>query len=79
MKVSISDKTGIYGPGVDVTIDGDELALAIETWLMAHDVRVYGARTIIIDEDFNGARVYVDPSAYVIHDGKRYSGRGDIE
>jgi hypothetical protein len=66
-----------YGPGVEVTLTGDEVATAIDAFLVAHDIHVSGPRTITV----NGAlcvdgSVYVDPSGFVISSGKKYDGRG---
>ena len=67
-----------YGPGVVIELNGNEIATAIESWLVAHGVRVNGPRTIsvncnLIDE----GQVYVDPDGFVINsDGVKFSGRG---
>lgn len=69
-----------YGPGVTVELSGDEVALAIETWLVAHNVHIRGARTISINGDLcEAGTVYVDPGAFVMADGKRWNGDGSIE
>lgn len=65
------------GPGVSIELTGDEVALAIDTWLVAHDVHVRGARTIRVNGGLcEAGRVYVDPSGFVIADGKKLSGSG---
>lgn len=66
-----------FGPGVRIELTGDDVATAIDAWLVAHDVHVSGPRTITV----NGAlceqgEVYVDPSGFVITDGRKLSGRG---
>lgn len=66
-----------YGPGVSVDLTGDEVATAIDAWLVAHGVHVNGPRTITV----NGAlckfgHVYIDPSGFVIAGGVKLSGRG---
>ena len=72
-----------YGPGVEINLTGDEVACAIDTYLVAHGVYVSGARTITINGELcRPARVYVDPSGFVIdhgHDGEKISGRGPEE
>lgn len=69
-----------YGPGVNIELTGDEVANAIETWLVAHNVHVGGARTITVNGDLcEAGRVYVDPGAFVMVDGKRWNGRGTID
>jgi hypothetical protein len=68
-----------YGPGVDIELTGDEVATAIDAYLTAHRIYVSGPRTVITKEyDYGtgGARVYVDPSGFVIADGKKISGSG---
>lgn len=66
-----------YGPGVSIELTGDEVATAIDAWLVAHGVHVSGPRTVTV----NGAlcdvgNIYVDPSGFVVADGVRFSGRG---
>jgi len=67
-----------YGPGVEISLTGDEIATAIDAYLVAHGVYVSGPRTITVsDELIDYGEVYVDPSGFVIDDGKKISGRGD--
>ena len=80
MLVSFGDWGTKFGPGVSIELTGDEVAAAIDAWLVAHDVCVRGPRTVTV----NGAlcevgHVYVDPCGSVIADGKRFSGRGNCE
>ena len=77
MKVGYGAGTTEYGPGVSIELTGEEVAIAIEAWLVAHDVHIRGSRTIRV----NGKRckagdIYVDPSAYVLFEGEVMSGRG---
>lgn len=66
-----------YGPGVSIELTGDDVALAIYAWLVAHDVHISGARTVTVNGELcEKAEVYVDPSGFVIADGERLSGRG---
>jgi hypothetical protein len=66
-----------YGPGVSIELTGDEVATAIDAWLVAHDVHVSGPRTVTVNRDRCAfGRVYVDPSGFVIADGEKISGRG---
>lgn len=66
-----------YGPGVNIELSGDEIAMAIDAYLVAHGVYISGPRTVRVnDELIDGGLVYVDPSGFVIADGKRLSGRG---
>lgn len=66
-----------YGPGVSIELTGDEVATAIDAWLVAHNVYVSGPRTITVNGDLcEEGHVYVDPSGFVITDGKKVDGRG---
>jgi len=66
-----------YGPGVSIDMDGEEVATAIDAYLVAHGVYVNGPRTITVNGCmiYDG-RVYVDPSGFVVSKGKKLSGRG---
>lgn len=67
-----------YGPGVSINLTGDEVAIAIDAYLVAHQVYVSGPRTITVNgERCNEGHIYVDPSGKVISDGEEYSGRGE--
>lgn len=76
-KVEIGNGTTKFGPGVQLTLTGDEVATAIDAYLVAHGVCVSGPRTIRVNGGLcNEGSIYVDPSGFVIADGKKYSGRG---
>lgn len=69
-----------YGPGVLVTLTGSEVAQAIDTYLVAHQIFVQGPRTVRVNGELcEDGLVYVDPSGYVVYEGKRFSGRGAPE
>lgn len=77
MKVALGNGTTKYGPGVDISLTGDDVALAISAFLVAHDVHVNGPRTITVNGKLcTGGNVYVDPSGFVISDGEKIIGRG---
>lgn len=66
-----------YGPGVDIHLTGNEVALAIHAWLTGQGVFITGACTVTVNGQMvQTGRVYVDPSADVIASGERYCGRG---
>jgi hypothetical protein len=66
-----------FGPGVSIILTGDEVATAIDAYLVAHDVHVEGPRTVTVNGDLcDRGHVYVDPSGFVIRDGEKISGRG---
>lgn len=80
MKVQIGNGLTEYGPGVEITLTGDDVARAIDSYLYAHDIIHYGARTIRIDGKLCGdAKVYVSPEGHVMAGGKRYNGNGVID
>jgi hypothetical protein len=77
MKVKYGKGKTEYGPGVEIKLTGDEVATAIDAYLVAHNIHVSGARTITVNDELcERGRIYVDPSGFVIHDGERLSGRG---
>lgn len=70
----------VYGPGVDIELTCDEVATAIDAYLVAHGKYISGPRTISVNGDLiEFGRVYVDPSGFVMSDGKRINGRGTID
>lgn len=77
MNVRYGSGTGKYGPGVEIELTGDEVASAIDAWLVAHAVYISGPRTIRVNGELcKEGLVYVDPSGSVITEGERLSGRG---
>lgn len=77
MKVEYGDGRTGFGPGVTIDLTGDEVATAIDAYLVAHGVHVSGPRTITVNGDLCQAGfVYVDPSGFVVANGKRLDGRG---
>lgn len=66
-----------FGPGVSIELTGDEVAIAIDAYLVAHGVHVSGPRTITVNGKLcEAGKVYVDPSGFVIHNGEKISGAG---
>lgn len=77
MKVDYGNGTSEFGPGVSIELTGDEVALAIHAYLVAHEVYWWGPRTITVNGELcEGGQVRVDPSGFVMANGMRYSGRG---
>ena len=67
-----------YGPGVDISLTGDEVDTAIAAYLTAHKVYVSGPRTVTVNgKPIELGEVYVDPSGFVVSEGETISGRGD--
>lgn len=66
-----------YGPGVSIELTGDEVATAIDAYLVAHNVIVVGPRTVHVNGELcRSGRIYVDPSGYAINNGAKIDGRG---
>jgi len=79
-KIEIGQGRTEFGPGVEVSLTGDEVAIAIDAFLVAHGVHVSGPRTIRVNGGLcEEGSIYVDPSGFVIADGKKYSGRGSTD
>ena len=77
MEVKFGRGSTKYGPGVRIDLTGDEVATAIDAWLVAHGVHVSGPRTVTgNDELCRNGHVYVDPGGFVIANGEKFSGRG---
>lgn len=66
-----------FGPGVSINLTGDEVAIAIDAWLVSQRVHVKGPRTINVnDEMIQCGHIYVDPSGSVIVNGQEIFGNG---
>ena len=77
MNVSYGKGKTEYGTGVEISLDGSDVAIAISAYLVAHGIHINGARTIRVNGQLcQMGSVYVDPSGFVIQNGKRFSGRG---
>ena len=69
-----------YGTGVQINLTGDEVATAIDAYLVAHGIIVDGARTIRVNGELcEEGEIYIDPSGRVIENGIGWSGRGHKE
>lgn len=80
MEIMHGEVTTKYGPGVSITLSGNEIATAISAYLVAHDVHVVGPRTIRVNGELCGSgSIYVDPSGRVVAKGKAISGRGKVK
>jgi hypothetical protein len=76
MKVSFGKWATEYWPGVQIDLTGNEVAIAISAYLVAMGIHVDGPRTITVNGElceFGG--VYIDPSGFIIKNGKKISGR----
>lgn len=80
MNIQFGNRSTEFGTGVEITLTGDEVATAIDAYLVAHNIYVKGARTIRVNGELcEYGEIYVDPSGRVIADGKGWSGRGNVE
>jgi hypothetical protein len=74
MNVSVNKGTIKYGPGIDIDLTGDEIAMAILAYLVAHNIHIDGPRTVTVNGELCGSgNIYVDPSGFVIRDGHKFS------
>ena len=78
MRISHGEGRSEYGPGVSIELTGEEVAIAIDAYLVARCIHYSGPRTITVNGELCAeGRVYVDPSGFVITSkGKKLSGRG---
>ena len=75
MEVKYGHGKSIYGTGVDINLSGEDIAMAIDAYLVAHGIYVHGPRTIRVNGELcQYGKVYVDPTGSVVHDGVRYHG-----
>ena len=66
--------------GVAINMTGDEVATAIDAYLVACGVVVSGPRTIRVNSELiTDGRVYVDPSGYVIAKGQKIEGHNQYQ
>lgn len=78
MKVKYGKGTTEYGPGIDIKLTGSEIAMAIYTYLTAHDVHIRGAATIRVNgKMIKKGSIYVDPSGSVVKKGTEFKGSGE--
>jgi len=67
-----------YGPGVSIELTGDEVATAIDAYLVARRIHVSGPRTVTVNGELcEEGQVYVDPSGFVVTKSRRLSGNGE--
>lgn len=66
-----------YGPGIEIVLTGEMVALAIHSYLVAHGIHISGPSTVTVNDDLcEYGEVYVDPSGFVVTNGQKFSGRG---
>jgi hypothetical protein len=70
--MKITPVTGTYGTAVKIQLSGNDVATAIDAWLVAQGVTVVGPRTISVNGELcREGGVFVDPSGYVVNKGKK--------
>ncbi len=76
MKIFPHNSKPAFGHGILIDLHGDEIATAIDAYLVAHGIVVRGPRTITVNGHLcEFGQVYVDPSGFVIDaDGKKIEG-----
>jgi len=80
MFVSFGEGSTEYGPGIQIDLTGEEVAKAIEAYLVAHGIYQSGPRTIRVNGKLiEKGSMYVDPSGFVMVDGRRFNGNGTID
>lgn len=58
--------------GTYIFLSGIEVARAIDAYLVAYGVHVYGPRTIMVNDALcDEGEVYVDPEGFVIINGEK--------
>lgn len=77
MKIKKGKGTTEYGKGVEIKLTGDEVATAIDAYLVARGVSVSGPRTITVNGELcEEGEIYIDPSGFCIDKkGKKFDGR----
>lgn len=78
MKINYGSGKTQYGPGVQIDLTGEEVAIAIMTYLTARRVHIDGPKTITVNgEQCRRGSIYVDPSGSVITKEGKFDGRGE--
>jgi len=77
MKIKYGKGKTEYGPGVDIKLEGDEVARAILAYLITKGVYITGPLTITVNgKPIEEGNIYVDPSGRVVTPKKAFEGRG---
>lgn len=80
MNIKTGKGTSEYGPGIEISLTGEEIAIAIDLYLYSKGVLILGPRTTQVNNELcQGGEVYVDPSGYIIAYRKKYTGREGIK
>jgi len=78
MEIKYGTGIATEGPGIDIKLTGDEVAIAIRAWLVARGVVTVGPITIRVNGELcREGNVYVDPAGYVnVNDQHTVFGHG---
>lgn len=67
-------KRSFSNSGTHIYLTGDDVAIAIHAYLVAHGVHVEGPRTVLVNDALcDEGEVYVDPEGFVIFNGEKVS------
>lgn len=79
MQINYGDGKTEYGLGIHISLDGHELATAIDMYLRHKGVIISGPRTIRIDDEICANKevsVYIDPSGKAAVNGRIWHASG---
>ena len=63
MEIRFGEGKTEWGPGVEINLTGSEVAIAIDDYLVAHNVYINGPRTTRVNGELcKNGEIYVDPS-----------------
>lgn len=80
MEIAYGNGQTKFGPGIGIQLTGDEVATAIDAWLVAHGLHVSGPRTVTVNGSLcKVGEVFVDPSGKVHNDEQSWNGFGPEE
>lgn len=62
-----------HSNGVDISLSGEEVAIAITAYLHAHQVYIHAPATVTVnDEPCRKGNVWIDPCGFVTFKGRKY-------
>lgn len=71
MTVQFGKGKTAFGPGIDIILSGDEVAIAIDNYLKLYKIDINGPRTIRINGELcEKGEIYIDPSGEVTLQGR---------
>lgn len=77
MEILFGKEKTKYGPGVQIDLTGNEVAMAIYNYLTSQNTHVSGVTTITVNGELcEYGGVYVYPSGRVVTNSGTYNGKG---